>query len=96
MKGLVLAVLAVVIYTVSGFPQKDGQAFSNEAISQARNTLLIPKDAQIQHVQEGIELVARESIPGDEKIDLFAILRDVVPREVVDNLQPQIDGIGQH
>lgn len=32
------------------FPQKDGQVFSSEAIRQAQNTFLIPKDAQIQKV----------------------------------------------
>ncbi|XP_076296554.1 uncharacterized protein LOC143216881 [Lasioglossum baleicum] len=77
------------------FPQKDGQIFSNEAIKQAQNTYLIPKDATIQKVQEGIELAAYESIPGDQKINLFEILGEHVPPEVVNNLQAQIDQIGR-
>lgn len=77
------------------FPQKDGQIFSNEAIRQAQNTYLIPKDATIQKVQEGIELAAYESIPGDQKINLFEILGAHVPTEVVNNLQAQIDQIGR-
>lgn len=77
------------------FPQqKDGQIFSNEAIRQAQNTYLIPKDATIQKVQEGIELAAYESIPGNQRINLFEILGDHVPPEVVNNLQSQIDQIG--
>ncbi|XP_076622716.1 uncharacterized protein LOC143342569 [Colletes latitarsis] len=78
------------------FPQKDGQIFSNEAIKQAQNTYLIPKDATIQKVQEGIELAAYESIPGDQKINLFEILGEHVPPEVVNNLQSQIDQIGRN
>ncbi|KZC04874.1 PREDICTED: uncharacterized protein LOC107193301 [Dufourea novaeangliae] len=90
-----LAILLVVGVALA-FPQKDGQIFSNEAIKQAQNTYLIPKDATIQKVQEGIELAAYESIPGDQKINLFEILGDHVPPEVVNNLQSQIDQIGRH
>ncbi|XP_032686787.1 uncharacterized protein LOC116851460 [Odontomachus brunneus] len=81
---------------VSAYPQKDGQIFSNEAIRQAQNTYLIPKDATIQKVQEGIELAAYESIPGDQRINLFEILGEHVPPEVVNNLQSQIDQIGRN
>jgi hypothetical protein len=92
------AVLAMLLLTVaaSAYPQKDGQIFSNEAIRQAQNTYLIPKDATIQKVQEGIELAAYESIPGDQRINLFEILGEHVPPEVVNNLQSQIDQIGRN
>ncbi|XP_017885980.1 uncharacterized protein LOC108628511 [Ceratina calcarata] len=90
-----LAMLFVMGMAVA-FPQKDGQIFSNEAIKQAQNTYLIPKDATIQKVQEGIELAAYESIPGDQKINLFEILGEHVPPEVVNNLQAQIDQIGRN
>lgn len=46
-------------------------------------------------VQEGIELAAIESIPGNEKINLFEILGDHVPPEVVNNLQAQVDQVGK-
>nr|XP_012226901.1 PREDICTED: uncharacterized protein LOC105674859 isoform X2 [Linepithema humile] len=81
---------------IAAYPQKDGQIFSNEAIRQAQNTYLIPKDATIQKVQEGIELAAYESIPGDQRINLFEILGEHVPPEVVNNLQTQIDQIGRN
>lgn len=48
----------------------------------------------IVQVQEGIELAAYESIPGNQRIDLHQILRSEFPVEVVDNLQKQIDTIG--
>ncbi|XP_029035216.1 uncharacterized protein LOC114872299 [Osmia bicornis bicornis] len=91
-----LLILLSVIALAVAFPQKDGQIFSNEAIKQAQNTYLIPKDATIQKVQEGIELAAYESIPGDQKINLFEILGEHVPPEVVNNLQAQIDQIGRN
>ncbi|XP_066145721.1 uncharacterized protein [Euwallacea fornicatus] len=81
---------------VSALPQKEGSAYTNEAIRQAQQTFLIPKDAQIQKVQEGIEIGAYESIPGDQKINLFEILGDQFPPEVVNNLQGQIDQIGKN
>jgi hypothetical protein len=46
---VVLAVVAV----CAAFPQKEGGAYTNEAIKQAQNTFLIPKDAQIQKVSIG-------------------------------------------
>lgn len=91
---VVLASLLLVGVALA-YPQKDGQIFSNEAIRQAQNTFLIPKDATIQKVQEGIELAAYESIPGNQKINLFEILGEHVPPEVVNNLQTQIDQIGR-
>lgn len=91
-----LAMLAMFVCAARSYPQqKDGQVFSNEAIRQAQNTYLIPKDATIQKVQEGIELAAYESIPGNERINLFEILGEHVPPEVVTNLQGQIDQIGR-
>lgn len=92
---IVLATL-LLASMIAAYPQKDGQIFSNEAIRQAQNTYLIPKDATIQKVQEGIELAAYESIPGDQRINLFEILGEHVPPEVVNNLQTQIDQIGRN
>lgn len=74
---------------------KDGAIFTNEAIRQAQNTHLIPQNAQIQKVQEGVELVAFESLPGSQPINLFEILGDHVPPEVVSNLQTQVDQVGK-
>lgn len=45
---LSLALLAM----ASAKPQKEGGAYTNEAIRQAQQTFLIPKDAQIQKVSE--------------------------------------------
>lgn len=50
MKAIVCTVLALVA-VASAFPQKEGGAYTNEAIRQAQNTFLIPKDAQIQKVR---------------------------------------------
>lgn len=47
-------------------------------------------------VQEGIELAAYESIPGNQRINLYEILGDQVPSEVINNLQGQIDQVGRH
>lgn len=91
-----LIVFGMLVCAIVAYPQKEGQAFSSEAIRQAQNTYLIPKDATIQKVQEGIEVGAYESIPGDQKINLFEILGDQVPVEVVNNLQSQIDNIGRN
>ncbi|EDV98920.1 uncharacterized protein LOC6566799 [Drosophila grimshawi] len=83
--------------SVSCLPQtREGAAYTNEAIRQAQQTLLIPKDAQIQNVQEGIELGAYEQIPGNQRINLFDILGDTVPSEVINNLQSQVDQIGRN
>lgn len=46
-------------------------------------------------VQEGVELAAYEHIPGDQRINLFEILGDHVPPEVVNNLQAQVDLVGK-
>lgn len=113
--AVVLCVVSIAVGLASAFPQKDGAIFSNEAIRQAQNTFLIPKDAQIQkvspqilfskkttfsssllpQVQEGIEVAAYENIKGDEQINLFQILGDQVPPEVVSNLQAQVEQIGR-
>ncbi|KAK7869076.1 hypothetical protein R5R35_000795 [Gryllus longicercus] len=74
---------------------KEGSFFTNEAIRQAQNSYLIPKDATIQKVQEGMEVAAYESIPGDQRINLFEILGAHVPPEVVNNLQAQVDQVGR-
>ncbi|XP_019881824.1 uncharacterized protein LOC109609572 [Aethina tumida] len=95
MKAIICVALACVALAAA-FPQKEGGAYTNEAISQARNTFLIPKDAEIQKVQEGIEIGAYESIPGNQKINLFEILGDQFPPEVVNNLQTQIDQVGRN
>lgn len=47
-------------------------------------------------VQEGIELAAYESIPGNQRINLAEILGDQVPPEVISNLQGQIDQVGRN
>ncbi|XP_055909365.1 uncharacterized protein LOC129944163 [Eupeodes corollae] len=88
--------LFAVITIVACYPQREGAAYTNEAIRQAQQTFLIPKDAQIQQVQEGIELGAYEQIPGNQKINLFEILGDQVPSEVINNLQAQVDQIGRN
>lgn len=93
---LMLAVMCGLVAVATAFPQKEGQIFSNEAIKQAQSTFLIPKDATIQNVQEGIELAAYESIPGDQKINLFEILGEQFPPEVVNNLQSQVDQVGRN
>jgi hypothetical protein len=42
--------LFAIVAVVAAFPQREGAAFTNEAIRQAQTSLLIPKDAQIQNV----------------------------------------------
>ncbi|XP_013111114.2 uncharacterized protein LOC106089704 [Stomoxys calcitrans] len=92
-----LSVLATLLALAMGMPQhREGAAYTNEAIRQAQQTFLIPKDAQIQNVQEGIELGAYEQIPGNQRINLFEILGDQVPSEVINNLQSQVDQIGRN
>lgn len=44
-----ICLLAVVAVAVA-YPQREGAAFTNEAIQQAQNSYLIPRDAQIQNV----------------------------------------------
>ncbi|KAL3268296.1 hypothetical protein HHI36_007414 [Cryptolaemus montrouzieri] len=95
MKVLICLLVAVVALS-EAFPQKEGGAYTNEAIRQAQNTQLIPKDAQIQKVEEGIEIGAYESIPGNQRVNLFEILGDQFPSEVVNNLQQQIDQVGKN
>ncbi|EDV32414.1 uncharacterized protein Dana_GF15826 [Drosophila ananassae] len=90
------SMFALLLAGVQSLPQREGAAYTNEAIRQAQQTLLIPKDAQIQNVQEGIELGAYEQIPGNQRINLFEILGDQVPSEVINNLQSQVDQIGRN
>ncbi|GLV37510.1 uncharacterized protein CBL_20324 [Carabus blaptoides fortunei] len=94
MKVAVCLLMMAVAYAAA-YPQREGAAYSKEAIKQAQNTYLIPKDAQIQKVQEGIEIGAYESIPGNQRINLFEILGDQVPTEVINNLQTQVDQVGR-
>ncbi|XP_051156839.1 uncharacterized protein LOC127278927 [Leptopilina boulardi] len=97
MKIYIVVAITFLAGLTAALPQlKEGQMFSNEAIRQAQETYLIPKDAAIQNVQESHELRAYESIPGNQRINLFEILGDQVPPEVVNNLQSQIDQIGKN
>ncbi|XP_064542018.1 uncharacterized protein LOC135431043 [Drosophila montana] len=95
--SLLSVLLLLLVGSACCLPQtREGAAYTNEAIRQAQQTLLIPKDAQIQNVQEGIELGAYEQIPGNQRINLFDILGDTVPSEVINNLQSQVDQIGRN
>lgn len=49
MKAIVVCAL-VLVAAAAAAPQREGAAFSREAIKQAQNTFLIPKDAEIQKV----------------------------------------------
>uniref|UniRef100_A0A182MA99 Uncharacterized protein n=2 Tax=Myzomyia TaxID=59140 RepID=A0A182MA99_9DIPT len=96
--GLIMKVaicLFAVIALALAAPQRDGGALTDEAIRQAQSQQLIPQDAQIQGVQQGIQVAALESIPGSQRVDLFQLLGDQVPREVITNLQSQVDQVGQ-
>jgi hypothetical protein len=90
-----LAFIGIALALPAPQAEKEGAFFTNEAIRQAQNTYLIPKDATIQKVQEGIQLAAYESIPGNQRINLFEILGEHVPPEVVNNLQAQVDQVGK-
>ncbi|XP_053696393.1 uncharacterized protein LOC128743757 [Sabethes cyaneus] len=90
----IICLLAVVAVALAA-PQ-DGAALTNEAIRQAQSQQLIPRDATIQGVQEGIQVAAIESIPGSQRVDLFQLLGDQVPQEVITNLQSQVDQVGQN
>lgn len=46
-----LAVLAALVVAEAA-PQREGAAFTKEAIKQAQSTFLIPKDAEIQKVSD--------------------------------------------
>lgn len=95
MKSLLALTILSLLAFCSAFPQREGAFFTNEAIRQAQNTQLIPAGAHIQKVQEGVEVAAYESIPGNERINLYQILKDHVPEEVVSNLQSQVDQVGK-
>lgn len=45
-----LVIFLAAVTVALAFPQKEGNAYTKEAIRQAQNTLLIPKDAEIQKV----------------------------------------------
>ncbi|XP_055637233.1 uncharacterized protein LOC129775961 [Toxorhynchites rutilus septentrionalis] len=93
---VVICLFAVVALTLAAPQQRDGSALTNEAIRQAQSQQLIPRDATIQGVSEGIQVAALESIPGDQRVDLFQLLGDQIPREVITNLQSQVDQVGQN
>lgn len=95
MNSLIILTILSVIVLSNAAPQKEGSFFTSEAIRQAQNTQLIPPGAQIQKVQEGVEVASYESIPGNERINLYQILKDHVPEEVVSNLQSQVDQVGK-
>lgn len=59
MKSVVLCVL-VLVAAAAAAPQREGAAYTREAIKQAQNTHLIPKDAEIQKVRETICSKAEE------------------------------------
>jgi hypothetical protein len=44
-------------------------------------------------VEKSVPLAAYENLPANHHIDLFMILGDTVPREVISNLQTQIQNI---
>lgn len=45
----IICLFAMIAVAVA-LPQREGAAFTNEAIQQAQNSYLIPRDAQIQNV----------------------------------------------
>ncbi|XP_059614244.1 uncharacterized protein LOC132260258 [Phlebotomus argentipes] len=94
MKVLVSALVISCLAALSLARPQEGAQFTDEAIRQAQQSYLIPQDAKIQKVERGIELASYESIPARQKIDLFSILGDQVPRDVIARLQPQVDNIG--
>lgn len=51
MKEITCVLLLVILALVTAYPQKEGNAYTNEAIRQAQQSYLIPKDAQIQKVR---------------------------------------------
>ncbi|XP_055299319.1 uncharacterized protein LOC129566941 [Sitodiplosis mosellana] len=87
---------AAIIAVAVAYPAQEGAAYTNEAIRQAQSSHLIPQNAQIQKVDEGIELSALENIPGNQRVDLFSLLGSQFPLEVVQNLQRQIDSVGRN
>ncbi|KAG8036127.1 hypothetical protein G9C98_004707 [Cotesia typhae] len=91
MKVLAIAVLAVIIYTAAGFPEQEGEALVPEVIDTLRKTQIGP-NSEIQSVKPAIEIKFAESQTG--KIDLGPFLSEIVPAEVIANLQQRVDGIG--
>ncbi|XP_058059592.1 uncharacterized protein LOC131210373 isoform X2 [Anopheles bellator] len=91
-----ICLFAVLAVALARPQNRDGGALTDEAIRQAQSQQLIPLDAQIQGVQQGIQVAALESIPGTQRVDLFQLLGDQVPREVISNLQSQVDQVGHN
>lgn len=91
----VLICFAALVAFAVAYPTNEGAAYTSEAIRQAQSSQLIPRDAQIQTVDQGIELGAYENIPINQQVRLHEILGAHVPPEVIQNLQRQIDSIGQ-
>ncbi|XP_050084578.1 uncharacterized protein LOC126570684 [Anopheles aquasalis] len=92
---VVICLFAIVAVALAA-PQHAGGTLTDEAIRQAQSQQLIPSNAQIQGVEKGIQLAALESIPGQQHVDLFQLLGDQVPREVISNLQSQVDQVGHN
>uniref|UniRef100_A0AAG5D7V8 Uncharacterized protein n=1 Tax=Anopheles atroparvus TaxID=41427 RepID=A0AAG5D7V8_ANOAO len=90
-----ICLCALVALALAAPQQRDGGALTDEAIKQAQSQQLIPQDARIENVEQGIQVAALESVPGSQRVDLFQLLGDQVPREVITNLQSQVDQVGQ-
>ena len=67
MKLAILALAVVAVASAFPQPQKEGGAYTNEAIRQAQQTFLIPKDAQIQKVSINL-------VDGISKLDKYFFL----------------------
>lgn len=74
MKAIICFTALALIAVAAAYPAGEGQAYTNEAIRQAQSSHLIPQNAQIQKVEEGIELSALENIPGSQRVDLYSLL----------------------
>lgn len=66
-----LVCLCALIVVAVAFPQREGQQFTNEAIRQAQDSYLIPRDAQIQDVSTYYTSAQRPNLLA---IVLFLIL----------------------
>uniref|UniRef100_A0A6M2DVT3 Putative secreted protein n=1 Tax=Xenopsylla cheopis TaxID=163159 RepID=A0A6M2DVT3_XENCH len=88
-----LVILICCLASSAVFAQKEGLAYGSEAIREAQSRQLIPPGAQVDGVIEGIEVVARENIPGSERIELAQLLSGQFPPEAIAELQARIDQI---
>ncbi|XP_026472885.1 uncharacterized protein LOC113376961 [Ctenocephalides felis] len=88
-----LIVLICALASSAVLAQKEGIAYGPEAIQEAQSRQLIPAGAQVDGVIEGIEVVARENIPANERIELAQLLSGQFPPEAIAELQARIDQI---